>query len=201
MKEITKLQAGVKDKQRVNLYLDNKFFCSLDMETVVKYNLKAGIIISEEKLSEIQLESEKQTAYNKALKLVSVRYKTQKEVQDYLYNKGYLPAVVAYAIKKLNEYHFIDDERYVDSFIASHKNTMGKLKLKQLLFAKGVSENLINEKLEDDFEQTEQIKILAEKYMRTKENNYANKQKLARYLMGKGFEFDDIKKVINEVDD
>ena len=80
MKTITELKIQAKDKNRVNLYLDGKFFCGLDLETTVKNRLRIGTIITEEKLEEIQVESEKQTAYTKALKLVSVRYKTQKEV-------------------------------------------------------------------------------------------------------------------------
>lgn len=80
MKEITKLQVQAKDKNRVNVYLDNQFFGGLDMETAVKYNLKVGSCISEQKLEEIQFESEKRTAYNKALKLLNIRRKTQKEI-------------------------------------------------------------------------------------------------------------------------
>ncbi len=199
MKTITQLKIQSKDKNRVNLYLDNKFFCGLDLETTIKYSLKVGTIISEEKLVEIQLESEKQSAYIKALKLVSTRYKTQREVEKYLYEKGYVSQVIYYVLSKLLEYHYIDDERYVNSFVASHKNTCGKLKLKQQLLQKGVSENLINIALEDEeFDQSDEIQKLAEKYMKSKEDTKENYIKLFRYLMSKGFEYDEIKKSLKK---
>lgn len=198
MQTITDLKVAVKDKNRVNLYLNNKFYCSLDLETVVKNGLKAGIIIDEKKLENIQLQSEKQTALNKVLRLINTRYKTQKEVQDYLHQKGYLPQVIYYVLEKLNEYHYIDDERYVDSYIASHKN-FGKLKLKQELYQKGISQTIIDAKLEvEDFDQTEQICTLAQKYMKNKDDTKENYIKLFKYLMGKGFEYETIKSALNK---
>ncbi len=199
MKTITQIKVQSSDKNRVNLYLDGKFFCGLEMETAVKYGLKVGTIITEEKLSQIQEESEKLFAYTKSLKLISTRYKTQKEVERYLYDKGYLPSVVYYVVSKLNEYHYIDDERYVQSYIASHKSSCGKLKLKQQLMLKGVLESLIDDALKaEDFKQTDEILKLAEKYMKNKENTKESYIKLFRYLIGKGFEYDEIKYVLKE---
>lgn len=203
MKTITKVVVGIKDKSRVNLYLDDKFFCSLDMETAVKNSLKAGTIITEEKLEQIILDGEKQSAYTKALKLVSTRYKTQREVEKYLYDKGYLPNVVYYVITKLNEYHFIDDERYVNSYIASHRQNNGKIKIKQQLMQKGVSESLIESAYDDaEIDQTAEIQALAEKYMKNKEDTKENYIKLFKYLMNKGFIYEDIKSALKkEIDD
>ena len=183
MKTITKLAMQNSNKNRVNLYLDNKFFCGLDLETTIKYGLKVGTIITEEKITEIQSQSEKQKAYTQALKLINTRYKTQKEVEKYLYEKGYLAPVVYYVIDKLNEYHYIDDERYVQSYISSHKSTFGKLKIKQQLLLKGVSEQIVDNALdEENFEQNEEILHLAEKYMRNKENTKDNYIKLLSCL-------------------
>ena len=199
MKTITQIKVQNNDKNRVNLYLDNKFFCGLELETAVKNGLKIGTIIAEEKLAQIQLESEKQTAYTKALKLISIRYKTQKEIERYLYEKGYLAQVVFYVISKLNEYHYIDDKRFAESFVATHKNIYGKLKLKQQLFSRGVAENIIDEMLEDeDFDQSNEILKLAEKYMKTKDDTKENYMKLFRYLMSKGFEYEKIKDTLKK---
>ena len=199
MKTVTKIKIQNSDKNRVNLYLDGKFFCGLELETVVKNGIKVGTIITEEKLENIQLESEKQTAYQKVLKLISTRYKTQKEVEKYLYDKGYVASIVYFVIEKLNEYHYIDDERYVMSYINSHKNTCGKLKMKQQLLQKGVKESIINNAFEDEtFEQVEEIKRLAQKYMKNKEDTKENYIKLFKYLLNKGFEYEEIKNILKE---
>ena len=201
MQIITELKIQSKDKNRVNLYLNNKFYCGLDTETVVKHQLKVGTIIDEQKLANIQAESEKQQALTKVLKLISTRYKTQKEVENYLYEKGYLPQVIYYVVEKLNEYHYIDDERYAESFIASHKN-FGKLKLKQQLLQKGISQTIIDERLDsEDFDQTQEIVRLAEKYMKNKEDSKENYIKLFKHLMSKGFEYEAIKDALKKEDE
>ena len=114
-----------------------------------------------------------------------------------MYEKGYLAPVVYYVIDKLNEYHYIDDERYVQSYISSHKSTFGKLKIKQQLLLKGINEQIVNNALnQENFEQNEEILYLAEKYMRSKENTKDNYIKLFKYLMNKGFEFDEVKSTL-----
>ena len=202
MKTITKLSIQKRDKNRVNLFLDDKYFCALDLETTVKNSLKVGTIITEEKLTKIQEESERQNAYNLALKLISKRYKTLKEVERYLYDKGYLASVVYFVVNKLSEYHYIDDERYVQSYVNAHKQTFGKNKIKQQLLLKGVGESIIDSALNDEnFEQKDEILRLRDKYMKNKEDTKENNIKLFRYLMQKGFEFEEIKNTLKSYEE
>lgn len=199
MNTITKLEIQKNDKNRVNLFLDNSFCCSILLETCVKNNLKVGTIITEERLAEIQAQSEKETAYTKVLKLISTRFKTQKEVERYLKQKGYLPATIYYVISKLNEYHVIDDRQFAKSFANTHKTTFGKLKIKNALMLRGVSESIIDEILADeDFDQTAEIQKLAEKYMKSKADTPENFAKLFKYLIGKGFEYEKIKSALKK---
>ena len=88
MNEITAITPQVKDKTRCNIYVDGRFCCGLTLETVVKNRLKIGQSITEEKLSEIQLESEKNSALDKALTHISATMKTQKQIREFLTKKG-----------------------------------------------------------------------------------------------------------------
>ena len=201
MKKITGLKVQIKDKNRVNLYLDNSYFCALNLETVVKHNLKEDMFIDENKLEEYQLESEKNFAFEKVLKLINTRYKTRKEIWAYLEEKGYLPNVIYYCINKLTEYNYINDEFYAESFISHKIKKDGKLKIKQQLLQKGIKEDLIERILVDSESQVETIKAMAEKYMKNKEDTKENYVKLFRYLQGKGFEYEDIMKVLKNKED
>ena len=79
--EITAITPQVKDKRRCNVYIDGRFYCGLTLETVMKNRLKVGQIITPERLSEMQLESEKNTAFDKALTHISATQKTEKQCQ------------------------------------------------------------------------------------------------------------------------
>ena len=62
LSEITQITPQVKDKTRCNIYIDGRFYCGLTLEAAVKNRLKVGQSVTAERLAEIQLESEKQTA-------------------------------------------------------------------------------------------------------------------------------------------
>lgn len=200
MKTITNLIVQVRNKDKVNLYLDDAFFCSIMLETAMKHNLKKGMIIDEKVLENLILESEKSLAFNSVLKLVSVRYKTKKEVERYLQEKQYAPNVIYYCIKKLGEYNFIDDERYCESYVAHHIQKDGFIKIKQQLLIKGVSEEIINKTFEKYDNQNEQIEKYMQKYMRNKEGTKENFAKCFKHLLSKGFKADEILSVMKNTD-
>ena len=54
MKKITDIKPQVKNPTRCNIYLDNAFYCGLELETIMKNRLKIGTEIAEERLNEIQ---------------------------------------------------------------------------------------------------------------------------------------------------
>ena len=128
MNEITDITPQIKDKRRCNIYVDGRFCCGLTLEAVMKNRIKVGQIISPEALAEIQLDSEKNTAFDKALTHLSTTQKTEKQVRDFLSKKGYLPAVVDYVVEKLHSYQFLDDGAYAESYVGfAAKRKGGKL--------------------------------------------------------------------------
>ncbi len=199
MNEITAITPQIKDKRRCNIYIDGRFCCGLTLESTVKNRLKVGSVISPERLSEIQLESEKNTAFDKALTHISLAQKTEKQVRDFLNGKGYLPAVVEYVIEKLRSYNFLDDGAYAESYVESAAKRKGGRLIRMELKSKGVSEEEIDNALENlDEEQEIQTAVgILQKYMRGKTADAPTLQKAFRYLMGKGFAYDVVKSALS----
>ena len=199
LNEITAITAQVKDKTRCNIYIDGRFCCGLTMETVVKNRLKVGKIVSAEELSAMQLESEKNTAFDKALTFLSATRKTEKEIRSHLSKKGYLPAVIDYAVEKLREYGFINDEEYAEAYTESASKKKGGRLIRMELKNKGLSEEAIENALSelDEGQELETAKGILEKYMRGKTADKATLQKAYRHLMSKGFDYDTAKAAID----
>ena len=55
---VSDLKQGLKNPDRVNVFVDGKFLFSLDISQVVDYKLKVGKQISEEELDELKRASE-----------------------------------------------------------------------------------------------------------------------------------------------
>ena len=196
--KITKLEVQKKNKNRVNLYLNEEFYCGLSLEAVVKYNLKVGQEIEEQKLEFLQTDSEREIAQNKAISYISKYQKTEKELKDYLIKKGFDEEIVFEVIKKLKEYSFVDDDIYAKNFIKSKSKRSGKRKLSFELKKRGIDENLINENIKEYADDSETILPLCEKYLKNKPRDYKTKQKAYRFLSSRGFVSEDIIGALNK---
>ena len=192
MSEITAITPQIKDKRRCNVYVDGRFCCGLTLETTVKNRLKVGQTVTAEFLSQIQLESEKDTALDKALTHLSATQKTEKQIRDFLAGKGYLPAVVDYVVEKMRGYNFLNDGEYAERYVEFTGKKKGARLIRMELKNKGVGEEEIDGALQglDETTQTQAAKALLDKYMKNKTADRETLQKAFRYLLSKGFEWD-----------
>lgn len=85
--KITDIKQGVKNPNRVNVFVNSKYAFSLDISQVVDFKLKVGSEILEEKLSEYKKASEFGKLYQRTLEWVLVRPRSEREVRDYLRKK------------------------------------------------------------------------------------------------------------------
>ncbi len=201
MSEITAITPQVKDKTRCNIFIDGRFCCGLTLETTVRNRLKVGQNITVEQLNEMQLESEKETAMDKALRHLTATAKTEKQIRDFLAGKGFLPAVCDYVVERLKGYNFLNDSDYAKTYASFASKKKGSRLIRMELRAKGIDENeidgAIGEISVDD--ELETAKILLEKYLRGKQIDGLTLQKACRYLLSKGFAYETVKDAIKEL--
>ena len=196
MSEITAITPQVKDKTRCNIFVDGRFYCGLTLEAAVKNRLKAGQTIDPDRLGEIQLESERSTALDKALHFIAASQKTERQIREYLAGKGYLAAVSDYVLEKMSGYGFLDDRQYAESYAASAVKKKGARLIRAELKEKGVSDEHIRNALDGLEGEAETAAKLLGKYMRGKEADRQTRYKAFRYLIGKGFDYDTAKSAL-----
>lgn len=199
MSEITEISPQIKDKNRCNIYVDGSFYCGLKLETAIRYRLKAGQQIERGYLDEIQLENEKSEAMDKALNFLSASMKTGKQIEDYLKKKGYVPAVCAYVIEKLEGYGYADDAEYCRVYVRSASKTKGRRLLEAELKKKGAKQECIDEALSQLSGGEEAAFSVLTKYMKNREFSRENLYKAFKYLMGKGFDYDEAKSALERL--
>ena len=77
MSIITKIELGKKNKERVNIYIDEEYAFSISAELVYKENLKVKDKVDVEKLKKIANEDNYIKCKNSALKIIEITYKTE----------------------------------------------------------------------------------------------------------------------------
>ena len=201
MSEITAITPQKKDKSRCNIEVDGKFYCGLKLDTALANGLKAGMHVELSELSKMQLESEKLTALDKALKHISVSMKTEKEIRLFLKRKGYLEDVACYVLDMMKDYGYVDDETYASSYVEGASKRKGSRLLQFELRQKGVDDEIIESVLSTLEDETESAKRCLEKYMRGKPFDEATLKKAYRNLLSKGFDYDTCKQAIESLKD
>lgn len=108
-------------------------------------------------------------------------------------------------IQKLIQEQFINEERYARFFIRDKYrfNRWGKIKIKFELKRKGISEDNIQQGM-SEIDENEYIRIAynlaLSKNQKIKETNpYKRKAKLINFLSNKGFEYEIIENVLNQI--
>ena len=201
MSEITAITPQKRDKTRCNIEIDGKFYCGMKLDTVLANGLKAGINVDPNELSRLQLESEKLTALDKALKHISVSMKTEKEIRVFLKSKGYLQDVSDYVLDKMKEYGYVDDETYASSYVEGASKRKGSRLIQLELKQKGVDGQIIDSVLSTLEDETESAKRCLEKYMRGKTVDEVTLKKAYRNLLSKGFDYDTCRQAIESLKD
>lgn len=201
--KITKIESQ-KNKNRVNVYIDENFAFGIDIEILYKYSLEVDMEIDESFIEDVLQGEEQNRANNYALNLLSYRWRSECEIRNSMNTKGYSQDTIDNTIKFLKEQELIDDRRFAESFIKDKINfrDWGSYRLKQELFSKGVSKNIVDEVIEkycdDEFERAMN---LASKKIKSYKNDDKNAiyRKLGGYLQRKGYSYDVISSVLKEL--
>ena len=200
MAEITSIEPQKKDKERCNIYVDGAFYCGIKLEVAIKYRLKVGMHIEKSRLDEIQLETEKSQALDKAMTHLSATMKTKREMSVFLSGKGYTVPVIDYVLEKLAYYGFVDDGAYCRAYIGSVKGK-GKRAIEQDLIRRGAEREAIEQALSGYEENPEEAFSVLEKYMRGKPVDKNSLSKGFKYLLSKGYDYDTAKSALEKLGD
>jgi regulatory protein len=210
---ITDIQTQKKNSSRFNLDIDGKFFCGISADTLAKYALYQGKVISPEELEEV-LDTELQTRFfNRVLEYLTRAPKTEFQIQRYMKDLVYKKKgkwfeelskekqekIFVFVTSKLKEYGYIDDRSFAETFVNSRirNKPRGKNILISELISKGVNKEIatetVNDLVEDEMDMLK--KIYTKKY--GDEQLDITQKKKIDFLLRKGFNWDLIQEYMN----
>lgn len=211
---ITKMTAGVKDKNRVNVFVNGRYTLSLDVKQVVDLQVKVGRKLTDDELQELHKASEFGKLYQRSLEWAFTRPHSIWETRDYLKRRQLkrsqlnrkrveeelkpLPEIqdsaIDLVIERLAERGYIDDRKFAEYYAENRfiKKGISKRRLELELRQKRVSDNIINEVLAATTRQDsdELVKMIAKKRRKY------DPQKLVNYLVRQGFKYQDVVKAV-----
>jgi regulatory protein len=191
MRKITALKAQKKNPHRVNVHLDGEF--AFGLARIIAAWLKVGQELSNHKITELLAQDAEELAYQRALKLIAYRPRSETEIRNNLLKHKVSDHVISSTLARLREASLVDDRAFGRAWVENRTEfrPRGKFALRYELRKKGIEEEFIDEILESvdeehlayqaSIKKCRQLKNLDEKEF---------KKKLLAFLSRRGFDYD-----------
>ncbi len=189
-----------RNKKRVNVYLDGKFSFGIDLENLVKLNLKIEQEYSEKEIREIIKKAEFQKTYNKLIRYSALRPRSKREIEIWYRKYKVHESLHDELFSKLKRLELLDDTKFANWWVEQRIafRPRGKRALMSELRQKGISRHIVDDVLsKTDINEKKMAKKLLErkKYKWERFNKLEARKKKSEFLARKGFGWEIIKQL------
>ena len=145
-----------------------------------------------------------QDPFSKALKYISYKNRSLKEVAEYLKKNDYSSEQIKDTLEKLMDYKFVDDEKFSEVFI---RNKQYKGKSKKLISYELKQKGINKELSESALENADEDLITAKNYIKKRISQFSRldpekrKQRIVGRLQSRGYSWDVIKEVLKQINE
>lgn len=199
-------EAEIGHKAEVEALFPGLFDAPLELfvseEVLFRRSLIAGEHIAARDLAELMAADELVKAKDLALRYLDFKMRTKSEVQAKLKESGFAEAVVQQTIDAVEYYGFLDDHGYARLYSKDRIRQRGARVIEHELLQKGIDKEFAMTLLEEmkDVESDAALAACLKKY-RSLQNHGLDEQKIKdkvyRFLISRGYDYDLIKKVYN----
>jgi regulatory protein len=146
---ITALQVQKHNKERVNVFLNGEYAFAVSLPAAA--GLKKGQQLDAEQLAALKQEGVIDLAYQRAVRYLSLRPRSESEMASYLVGKEYSEEVVVAVVDRLRARGYVDDDAFARFWVENRTRfrPRGARALRYELRQKGVDRTTIDEALEE----------------------------------------------------
>jgi regulatory protein len=206
-RKVTRIEPQVRRPTRVSVFLDGEFAFGVDRDLIHRHGIREGSELTEEDVERLLFEDECGRIKEQAFRFLAVRDHSERELQLKLQQKGYSAASIRWVLDFLKHYNLLDDRSFAEAFARERvlRRPMGPLLLRAELQKKGIHSDLIDRVVERIFRDVNEVelarKAIAQKVRhQTFPLSAKDKKKLADFLLRRGFVWDTVRTVLEELE-
>lgn len=195
--KITAIKQQTKNRERVSIFLDEKYSFSLSLDELVKYKLKNGDDLDAADVKKYKKISEDGKLRARALEWLLNRPHSIREFKDYLYRKKADPQLGESLIAEFSQKKYLDETKFGQWFVELQaRRAKSDRAIRAELFKKGLDRELVDQLMQDsDSSEEQRLKELVAK--KRQSARYKNDPtKLAKYLTSQGFSWQSVKQAL-----
>ena len=190
--QITALRFQKRNKERVNVYINDRF--AFGLAAIEAVQLQVGQHLSVAEIARLKKKDQVEVAHGRALKFLSYRPRSVAEVQRYLTGKEFDAHTIEQVIARLSRADLLNDEAFACYWLENRDSfrPRGNRALRYELRQKGVADSTIDDLLADYDESDAAYRAAlprAQKLAR-RHNVDTFRSKLLSFLNRRGFSFE-----------
>jgi regulatory protein len=192
--------------ERFVITLDDDQQIVLTPEIVLKYSIAPQQEYSDEAFLEILEEDAMRQAKDQALRYLTRRPHSRRELMRKMREKGFRTTIINRALDELEKVDLVNDKEFTRLFILNELRLrpVSRMLLVQKLIQRGISQDLFKPFLDELLSEEQELQMareLAEKFVKTHSREQGQKlqQKLVRFLQGKGFNWEQIRQAVPSI--
>jgi regulatory protein len=200
-RKITALKAQKRNPNRISIFLDGEY--AFGLARIVAAWLHIGQELTETKIEQLKEQDNQEVAYQRSLRFLSYRPRSEAEVRKKLEDYGYSQEVIVGVVQRLLDNRFLEDNEFARMWI-ENRNTFrprSQRILKMELRQKGIE----NDVIEDALSETVDDEELAYEAAIRRAPRFADldwktfREKMSGYLGRRGFSYGTISPIVRRV--
>ena len=197
---IVKIEKSKRKRQRVLVYLEEGDLLRVTESELARFGLYPGMDLSAEDVVQLQKIARDSETKLQAAQISAARMLSKKELTDRLRRKGAEPEAAAAAAERMAELGAVDDAAYAGAVVRHYVALgYGKGRAEQELRRRGVPRDLWDEALAQLPEAGDAVRAYLRSRLRGRVPDRAEVKKLSDALLRRGFSWNEIRPVLNEL--
>ena len=189
-------------RKKVKIEFDHQFTLVLYKGELKAFSLREGAEVPDTIIETIEQQVLNKRATKYAMNLLVKKDYTSKELTDKLTKAGYTENSAGAALAYVASYHYVDDLSYARRYLETYSDRKSIKKMQMELRQKGISDELFWQAKDEAQMESEEdtLRYYAQKKARSLDlSEEKDRQKLLRFLVGRGFSFGDSKEILEEL--
>lgn len=206
MPTITQITEQKRKANRRNVYLDGAFAFGCNLNVIAKFRLVEGQVLSAERVEQIKQGEVRQECFDAAMKFLERRLQSRNELKTKLTRQEYGHDLIDAVLADLERLGYVDDAKFAAAKVESAAKVRhhGRRRAAIELMKKGVTGEAARKALDDTYDTHDSLAVardLAQKKARSlsKLDPRVARRRLVGMLQRRGFEYDVVRPVIDEV--
>ncbi len=198
--KITALKVQARNKTRVNVYLDGQF--AFGLAKIEAARLRIGQELDEAAITRLQQADDVEQAYERALKLLASRPRSEAEVRRKLRDHEVPEAALEAVLARLRRAGLMDDQAFAHFWVENRATFRPRSKraLQAELTRKGVPRVTLNNALAATDDAESAYRVAAQRARRLRALPHPEfRRKLGEFLARRGFDYETIEPVVERV--